>query len=79
VARRWKHPCGETWKSVGALGEVDDQVGPKGAKATAVVAEFRRMKDNVTEKEMKPLALAIFDLVEMLNAEKKGDLNYKLR
>jgi hypothetical protein len=54
-------------KSLGELGSVDDQVGPQNAQVTAVVAEFRRIKDGKETKDLLPLALNIFDLVTMIN------------
>ena len=58
-------------KSLGALGTVEDQVGPEKEKMKAVVVEFRRMRDYLTVDELLPLAVAVFDLIEQVNAGRK--------
>ncbi|WP_220140191.1 eCIS core domain-containing protein [Kitasatospora acidiphila] len=61
-------------KSLGALGQQQNLVGPQGSDE-AVVAELRRMKDNIATGELKRLAVAVFNLVEQLNA--RQPLNYQ--
>ncbi|MFB7508572.1 eCIS core domain-containing protein [Streptomyces broussonetiae] len=56
-------------KSLGALGAQQNLVGPQ-ADQEAVVAELRRMKDNIPTARLKPLAVAVFTLVEQLNAQR---------
>ncbi|MEE1782812.1 DUF4157 domain-containing protein [Streptomyces sp. SP17BM10] len=60
----WVHIHG----SLGALGSVDDRVGPLGAQELALVAELRRMKDGLRTASLTPLTVAAFDLVQLLNA-----------
>lgn len=67
----WEHIHG----SLGALGSVDDKVGKSGKEQVALVAELRRMADGLRTPDLKPLALAAFDLVQRLNEEKT--LKYK--
>ncbi|MFJ3581421.1 DUF4157 domain-containing protein [Streptomyces sp. NPDC090127] len=55
-------------KSLGALGTQQNLVGPQGDQE-AIVAELRRMQDNIPTRQLKPLAIAVFRLVEQLNAE----------
>ncbi|WP_244188948.1 DUF4157 domain-containing protein [Streptomyces yokosukanensis] len=55
-------------KSLGALGDQQNLVGPQGDQE-AIVAELRRMKDNIPTANLKPLAMAVFTLVEQLNAQ----------
>ena len=57
-------------KSLGALGSVDDQVGPNAAKQKAFVAEFRRMSDRLPARDLKPVAVAVYELLERMNAGK---------
>jgi hypothetical protein len=59
-------------KSLGALGSQQNLVGPRGTDE-AVVAELRRMKDNVATGELKRLAVAVYTLVEQLNARQTLD------
>ncbi len=54
-------------KSLGALGSVDDQVGPKGNRTEALVVELRRMQDRRTAAELKPLATSVWDMIDKLN------------
>ncbi|MFD0229643.1 DUF4157 domain-containing protein [Streptomyces hirsutus] len=61
-------------KSLGALGSEQNLVGPQNDQE-AVVSELRRMKDNLRAAEMKSLAIAVFSLVEQLNANE--DLAYR--
>ncbi|MFF5934449.1 DUF4157 domain-containing protein [Streptomyces sp. NPDC012508] len=56
-------------KSLGALGGEQNLVGPQGDQE-AIVAELRRMQDNVRTGQLKPLAVAVFKLVEQLNADR---------
>ncbi|MCX5063263.1 MULTISPECIES: DUF4157 domain-containing protein [unclassified Streptomyces] len=63
-------------KSLGALGAQQNLVGPQGNQE-AVVAELRRMKDNVPTANLKQLAVAVFTLVEQLNAQQT--LRYEKR
>ena len=58
-------------KSLGALGTVEDQVGPEKEKMKAVVVEFRRMRAPLTVDDLLPLAVAVFDLIEQVNAGRK--------
>ncbi|MFJ2189051.1 DUF4157 domain-containing protein [Kitasatospora sp. NPDC087861] len=67
----WVHIHG----SLGALGSVDDQVGGLGKEETALVAELRRMKDELRTPNLMPLAVAAFDLVQRLNEGKS--MTYK--
>lgn len=65
----WGHIHG----SLGALGTVDaakDSVGRPGSREVALVAELRRMRDSLRTPELKPLAVAAFDLVMRLNEER---------
>ncbi|MFG2881746.1 DUF4157 domain-containing protein [Streptomyces sp. NPDC048297] len=55
-------------KSLGALGTQQNLVGPQGDQE-AIVAELRRMKDHIATAELTPLAVAVFTLVERLNAQ----------
>ncbi|MFJ4002572.1 DUF4157 domain-containing protein [Streptomyces sp. NPDC090023] len=67
----WEHIHG----SLGALGTVDDKVGRPGEEAVALVAELRRMAENLRTADLRPLALAAYDLVQRLNEERT--LKYK--
>lgn len=67
----WDHIHG----SLGALGSVDDKVGKSGKEEIALVAELRRMKPDLYTADLRPLALAAYDLIQRLN-EKKS-LTYK--
>ncbi|MFF3073598.1 DUF4157 domain-containing protein [Kitasatospora sp. NPDC057904] len=60
----WVHIHG----SLGALGSVDDRVGPLGKEEVALVTELRRMKDGLRTPNLTPLTVAAFDLVQLLNA-----------
>jgi hypothetical protein len=63
----WVHIHG----SLGALGSVDDQVGSIGKEEVALVAELRRMKDGLRTRNLQPLAVAAYDLVQRLNEDRK--------
>ncbi|MEU6387594.1 DUF4157 domain-containing protein [Streptomyces bauhiniae] len=67
----WEHIHG----SLGALGSVDDKVGKPGEETVALVAELRRMADNLRTPDLRPLTLAAYDLVQRLNEERT--LKYK--
>jgi hypothetical protein len=54
--------------SLGALGVVDDKVGKPGEEITAIVLEFRRMRDSKKVEDLKPLALATYKLIGQLNS-----------
>ncbi|MFE9724378.1 DUF4157 domain-containing protein [Streptomyces sp. NPDC005794] len=54
-------------KSLGALGSEQNLVGPQNDQE-AVVSELRRMNDRMRTADMKPLAIAVFSLIEQLNA-----------
>ncbi|MEU9700889.1 hypothetical protein [Streptomyces sp. NPDC047981] len=56
-------------KSLGALGDQQNLVGPQGDQE-AIVTELRRMQDNVRTDQLRPLAVAVFKLVERLNADR---------
>ena len=62
-------------KSLGALGSVDDLVGPENAKVNVLVVELRRMRDNLRVGELKPIALSSYELIDRLNKGK--ELKYK--
>ncbi|MFX4293582.1 hypothetical protein [Streptomyces bohaiensis] len=70
----WDHIHGSLG-SLGALGSVDDKVGKSGEEEIALVAELRRMKPDLSTADLRPLALAAYDLIQRLN-EKKS-LTYK--
>ncbi|MEU3570525.1 DUF4157 domain-containing protein [Kitasatospora sp. NPDC036755] len=69
----WEHIHG----SLGALGSVDDRVGKRGQEELALVAELRRMKADLPTAELKPLALAAYDLIQRLNEGKSLDYRKK--
>jgi hypothetical protein len=71
----WDHIHG----SLGALGSVDDKVGKSGKEEIALVAELRRMKADLRTADLKPLALAAFDLVQRLNEGKSLEYKKKSR
>ncbi|GAA2261322.1 hypothetical protein GCM10010145_30690 [Streptomyces ruber] len=56
-------------KSLGALGTQENLVGPQN-EYQAVVVELRRMKQDVPTARLKRLAVAVFTLVEQLNARR---------
>ena len=65
-------------KSLGALGDQDNRLTTKkGEELQLLVAELRRMEDNVPAERLKPLAVAAFKLIEQLNAGK--ELRYAKR
>ncbi|MEU8516837.1 hypothetical protein AB0C76_35405 [Kitasatospora sp. NPDC048722] len=59
----WVHIHG----SLGALGSVDDRVGPLGEEEVALVAEPRRMKDGLRTPDPTRLTVAAFDPVQLPN------------
>ncbi|MFD7071503.1 DUF4157 domain-containing protein [Streptomyces sp. NPDC059913] len=61
--------------SLGKLGTVEDQVGRPGEQELALVAELRRMKQDIPTAAIKPFALAAFGLIQRLNERKT--LKYK--
>ena len=60
--------------SLGAMGTTQDKVGPDDG-VLALIAELRQMRRNLKAKDLKPVAVATFDLIEQLNLGK--DLVYR--
>ncbi|WP_399495440.1 DUF4157 domain-containing protein [Streptomyces sp. P9(2023)] len=81
LLKNWEHLAGDeremvdqgsaeaVHKSLGALGEQQNLVGPQGDQE-AVVAELRRMQDGLPAAQLKPLAVAVYELVERLNGDR---------
>ncbi|MEL6179749.1 MAG: hypothetical protein AAFS10_12390, partial [Myxococcota bacterium] len=59
-------------KSLGAVAAdaEEDMVGPAGKKELAAIVELRKCRQNMSLEELRPVALAAFDLFEQINALK---------
>lgn len=67
------HDAAEHLFGFGALGDKTDTVGPAGKETDdSAIMEFRRLAGSLPHDRWKPFALALFDYVREINANKKG-------
>lgn len=67
------HDAAEHLFGFGALGDKTDTVGPVGKETDdSAIMEFRRLAGSLPHDRWKPFALALFDYVREIDANKKG-------